>query len=128
MKLRFISIFVFLGFLFSGEIARVDKALKLFYLTDNHCAFELEKQHLLNLMKFRGMNFSRGTTETLLPVAISRGDVKIMEFLRRIDGENYRIYFEEGKIFLRKGKIIKALSLFWISYKKYVNRSSQRTN
>ncbi len=122
MKLRFISIFVFLGFLFSGEIARVDKALKLFYLTDNHCAFELEKQHLLNLMKFRGMNFSRGTTETLLPVAISRGDVKIMEFLRRIDGENYRIYFEEGKIFLRKGKIIKALSLFWISYKKYVNQ------
>lgn len=121
MRGKFLMYFLLLGIAVGGEIGTIGKRLKIFYATGNKPAFEVEKKHLLDLMDFRNREYARGVTDLLLPLASERKDLSTLEFLKKIDRENYRVYLEEGKIFLGQAKIRKALGCFWASFVRFVN-------
>lgn len=121
MRGKFLVYFLLLGIAVGGEIGTIGKRLKIFYETGNKPAFEVEKNRLLDLMAFRDRKYARGVSELLLPLASERRDLSTIGFLKKIDGENYRIYLEEGRIFLGQAKIRKALGCFWTSFIKFVN-------
>jgi len=121
MKIKILSLFLMAGMVLSGEILNTEKRMEIFYETNNVEAFELEKQHLLELLKFRGKKYARGATDLILPLASRKGDLTTIGFLKKIDPENYRIYFEEGKIYLTKWKILRALERFSVSFRKFIS-------
>ncbi|GEM_PF-2342748 len=121
MRSKSLIFFLLLGMVIGGEIGNIGKRLKVFYETGNKPAFESEKSHLLNLMAFRNRKYARGVTEQLLPLASARKDISTIGFLKKIDSENYRVYLEEGRIYVGQAKIMKALGCLWTSFLKYVN-------
>ncbi len=80
------------AFLSAGPLQQCIDKMSRFYLAGDKAGFEVMKVHLERLMEAEGRHSARGLTERILGEAVQRGDLETIEYLKRIDSQNYRVY------------------------------------
>ncbi len=118
---RKLFLFLVIASVLLGEgIKDVAERMALFYRAGNMQAFEREKTHLLQLMKFRSRNQTRWPSEFMLEEATGRRDLQTLQFLHKIDRENYRVSFSLALLNLSKGRLLKGFSSLAASASSYL--------
>ncbi len=76
----------------AGPLQQCIDSMSRFYFAGDRAGFELMKGHLERLMEAEGRSSARGLTDRILAEAVQRGDLETVEYLRKIDSQNYRVY------------------------------------
>ncbi len=120
MRRKLLLLLVLASLVVGEGIRDASKKLALFYSAGNTAAFEREKVHLLQVMKFRGRDQTRWPSEFILKEAENRGDLQTLGFLSRLDRENYRIPLSMAKLHLSRGRVLKSFSLLTTASSLYL--------
>ncbi len=120
MRRKFLLFFIIASILLGEGIKNVAEKMALFYRAGNMQAFEREKAHLLQLMRFRSRSQTRWPSQLLLEEATARGDFQTLRFLYNIDRENYKVSLSLGLLSFSKGKLLKGFSFLATSTSSYL--------